>query len=145
MALLVAGGFGIAGAGLVVATGYRKVKASFASKGVEHLLSEEERESLQAEHIAKIKECAGASGMKMGVRSSLHFLKVQPAAPPAIESILTMSRILQRSLGLSFLEPHTHCSLVTQPRILPCGGWAQTARKRRSTSSPWPRLVGRSS
>lgn len=102
MALLVAGGFGIAGAGLVVATGYRKVKASFASKGVEHLLSEEERESLQAEHMAKIKECAGASGMKMGVRSSLHFLKVPARGPPAIESTLTMSRMLQRRLGLSF-------------------------------------------
>lgn len=76
MALLAVGGLGVAGAGLMVVNSYRKVMASFDSKGVEHILNEDDREKLRAENESKIKECAGPTGMRMSMMSSLHALKV---------------------------------------------------------------------
>lgn len=75
MALLVVGGFGVAGAGLLAVTSYRKLKSALGSRGVEHILTKEERETLQSEHLTKIKECAGPSGMQSSMKSKMHFLK----------------------------------------------------------------------
>ena len=73
MALLaVGGGLGVAGAGLLAANSYRKVMASFDSKGVEHILNEEDRAKLRAENESKIKECAGTFVCMCGGSGCLH-------------------------------------------------------------------------
>mmetsp|Transcript_4234 Transcript_4234/g.14937 ORF Transcript_4234/g.14937 Transcript_4234/m.14937 type:complete len:137 (+) Transcript_4234:99-509(+) len=73
--LLIAGGFAVAATGLAAAVTVRKLNSAIGSKGVEHILSKEERDKLTAEHQQKIKECAGPGGMKMGLSSGLHAAK----------------------------------------------------------------------
>lgn len=75
-AVIVAGGFAVAATGVAAASTVRKLQSAAGSKGVEHILSKEERDRLAAKHEEKIREHAGPGGMKAGLSSSLYAAKV---------------------------------------------------------------------
>ena len=75
--MLAAAGVCVAGTGFLAFATYKRFMASMRSKGVEHLLTDEQRHELQNEHVAKMTAHSDPSShSSSSMKARLYAMKV---------------------------------------------------------------------